>query len=290
VPYTGIGPMEATLDVTGPMTANVRDNALLLQVLAGSDGLDPRQKDIVVNDYSAGLGKGVKGLRIGVVKEGFGHHNSQADVDARVRDAAKRFSDLGASVEEVTIPLHSHGYAIWAAIRGDPAAPIWLAMNGGGAGHEGLHLTSLMQAVSAWRQKPDDFVDTVKIAAIFSRYAFDKYGGHFYAKAQNVRRRLRAIYDAELARYDLLLMPTVPFKAPPIPGPNASPQEITRESWGPTRNTCPFNVTGHPAISIPCGLSDGLPIGVMLVARHFDEATIYQAAEAFEASGDWKTF
>jgi amidase len=93
-----------------------------------------------------------------------------------------------------------------------------------------------------------------------------------------------------LQAHDLLLMPTTVMKAQPIPGPNASAEEITRRSWEPTRNTCPFNVTGHPAISIPCGIEDGRPIGVMLVGRHWDEATIYRAAAAFERSGDWMTF
>ena len=93
-----------------------------------------------------------------------------------------------------------------------------------------------------------------------------------------------------MASYDLLLLPTCVMKATPLPAPDAGPEEITRRSWEPIRNTSPFNVTGHPAISIPCGMEDGRPIGMMLVARHFDEATLYRAAAAFEASGDWTTF
>ena len=141
-----------------------------------------------------------------------------------------------------------------------------------------------------WREHADEFADTLKIASIFSRYTLDRYGGHYYAKAQNLRRRLRAAYDAALESYDLLLLPTTVMKATPIPGQDASPQEITRRSWEPTRNTCPFNVTDHPAISIPCGMEDGRPVGLMLVGRHFDENTIYRAAHAFEQSGDWTTF
>jgi amidase len=129
----------------------------------------------------------------------------------------------------------------------------------------------------------------VKIALLFGKYTFGRYGGRYYAKAQNLRRRLRAAYDAALASHDLLLMPTTVMKAQPIPGPGAAPEEITRRSWEATRNTCPFNVTGHPAISIPCGMEDERPIGAMLVGRHWDEATIYRAAAAFESSGDWRT-
>ncbi len=290
VPYTGIAMLEATLDTCGPMTANVADNALLLEVIAGPDGIDSRQRGAPAGRYTEALTSGVAGLRIGVVKEGFGHPNSEPDVDLRVRDAAKRFAELGATVAEVSIPMHLSGPAVWAGIRGDGAAITLLEMHGVGLGHEGLYLTSLNEAAKRCDRNADRFADTLKVASIFSRYTIDTYGGYFYAKAQNIRRRLRAAYDAGLAQHDLLIMPTVPMKATPIPQPGASPQEITRRSWEGTRNTCPLNVTGHPAISIPCGMEDGRPIGLMLIGRHYDEATIYRAAAAFEASGDWTKF
>ncbi len=287
VPYTGIAPLEITLDTCGPMTANVRDNALLLEVIAGPDSIDSRQRGVPAGRYTDALDGGVEGLRIAVLKEGFGHPNSEPDVDARVRAAAGRFAKLGAKVEEISLPAHAHGFPVWAAIRGDAACVTLLEMNGAGINHEGLYVTSLMRKAMAWRGRADDFADTLKIATIFSKYTLDRYGGHYYGKAQNIRRRLRATYDGALSGHDLLLLPTVPMKATPIPKKGATPQEITRRSWEPTRNTCPFNVTGHPAISLPCGMEDGRPIGLMLVARHYDEATIYCAAAAFERSGDW---
>jgi amidase len=290
VPYTGIAPLEITLDTCGPMTATVRDNALLLEVIAGPDGIDSRQRGVPPGRYTDALDQGVKGLRIGVLTEGFGHANSEPDVDAHVRDAAQRLAKLGAIVDDVSVPTHGLGFAIWAAIRGDAACVTLLEMNGAGIGHEGLYVTSLIDAAMAWRQQADKFADTLKIASIFSKYTLARYGGRYYAKAQNLRRRLRAAYDAALATHDLLLLPTVPMKAAPIPGADATPQEITRRSWEPTRNTCPFNVTGHPAISLPCGMEDGRPIGAMLVGRHYDESTIYRAAAAFEGSGNWTTF
>src|SRR5215467_8330942 len=292
VPYTGIAPLEITLDTCGPMTGNVRDNALLLEVIAGPDGIDSRQRGVPgPGRYVDALDGGVAGLRIGVLREGFGHPNSETDVDAKVRAAAQRLAGLGAVVDEVSVPMHGGlGFAIWAAIRGDAACVTLLEMNGAGIAHEGLYVTSLLDRAMAWRAHADEFADTLKIASIFSKYTLDRYGGHYYAKAQNLRRRLRAAYDAALATHDLLLLPTVPMKAPPIPGKDASPQEITRRSWEPTRNTCPFNVTGHPAISVPCGMEDSRPIGLMLVGRHYGEETIYRAAAAFERSGDWTTF
>ena len=176
------------------------------------------------------------------------------------------------------------------AIRGDAACVTLLEMNGFGIGTEGLYPLSVIEAAMKWRDHADEFADTLKIATIFSKYTLDRYGGHYYGKAQNLRRRLRAAYDAALQKYDLLLLPTTVMKATPIPGKSASPQEITRRSWEGTRNTCPFNATGHPAISIPCGMEDGRPIGLMLVGKHWDERTIYRASEAFEKSGDWMKF
>jgi amidase len=272
------------------MTADVADNALLLEVIAGPDGLDSRQRGTAPARYTDALTAGIADLRIAVVNEGFGHPNSEADVDACVREAGKRLAKLGTVVEDVSIPMHRFGFPIWAAIRGDAACVTLLETSGAGIGHEGLYLTSLMQAAMAWRERADEFADTLKIACIFSKYTLGRYGGRYYGKAQNLRRRLRASYDAVLANHDLLLMPTVPMKATPIPAKGASPQEITRRSWEPTRNTCPFNVSGHPAISLPCGIEDGRPIGMMLVGRHYDEQTIYRAAAAFERSGDWTKF
>ncbi|HLN38544.1 MAG TPA: amidase [Xanthobacteraceae bacterium] len=289
VPYTGIAPLEMTIDACGPMTATVRDNALLLEVIAGPDGIDSRQRGVAAGRYTQALDGGVKGLRIGVLKEGFGLHNSEPDVDARVRDAARRFASLGATVEDVSLPEHTQGFPVWAAIRGDAACVTLLEMNGAGINHEGLYVLSLMEAAMAWRKRADDFADTIKIASIFSKYTVQRYGGRYYGKAQNIRRRLRAAYDAALATYDLLLLPTTPMKATPIPQRGATPQEITRRSWEATGNTCPFNVTGHPAISLPCGMEDERPIGMMLVGRAYDEATIYRAAAAFERAGDWTT-
>ena len=290
VPYTGIAPLEITLDTCGPMTANVRDNALLLEVIAGPDGIDSRQRGVQPGRYTDAVDGGVKSLRVGVMKEGFGHPNSEPDVDAHVSDAAQRLAKLGAVVEQVSVPMHALGFPVWSAIRGDAACVTLLEMNGAGIAHEGLYVTSLLDHAMGWRGRADEFADTLKIASIFSAYTLDRYGGHYYAKAQNLRRRVRAAYDAALMAHDLLLMPTVPMKATPIPGKGATPQEITRRSWEPTRNTCPFNVTGHPAISLPCGMEDGRPVGLMLVGRHYAEETIYRAAGAFERSGDWTTF
>jgi len=114
------------------------------------------------------------------------------------------------------------------------------------------------------------------------------YRGHYYAKAQNLVRRLRAAYDAALASYDLLLMPTLPLTATPLPDANAPIAEILQRAFEMLPNTSPFDCTHHPAMSIPCGFADGLPVGMQLIGKMYDEATIYRAAAAFEAAANWK--
>jgi amidase len=104
----------------------------------------------------------------------------------------------------------------------------------------------------------------------------------------NITRRLTAAYDAVLAEHDLLLMPTTPLKATPLPGPQASREEYVGKAFKLGSNTLPFDIPHHPAMAVPCGMSDGLPVSVMLVGKHFDEPAIYKAAYAFEQAGDWK--
>ena len=286
VPYTGIMPIELTLDHTGPMTATVEDNALLLEVLAGPDGLDPRQYGAGTKPYREALGRGTKGLRIAVVEEGFGHPQSQAASDDRVRAAAERFKSLGAVVEKVSIPMHRLGPAIWLPIAAEGATMQMMLGNGFGFNWQGLYVTSLLDFHSAWRERADELSDSLKNTMLLGHYMVTRHRGHYYAKAQNLVRPLRAAYDAVLARYDLLLMPTLPMTATPLPESDAPTSEILQRAFEILPNTASFDCTHHPAMSLPCGMVDGLPVGMMLVGKMFDEETIYRAAAAFEAGVD----
>jgi amidase len=288
VPYTGVMPIEATIDHAGPMTTTVADNALLLEVIAGPDGLDPRQYNVRVDRYTAALGRGVAGMRIGVLVEGFGHANSEPDVDAKVRDAANRFRALGAHVEDVSVPMHLDGAAIWTPIALEGLMAQMMHGNGMGFNWEGLYTTSLLDAHANWRSRANELSRTLKVSMFAGEYFIRQYRGHFYAKAQNLARQLRGSYDEALSRYDLLLLPTLPMKATPIPPQNAPLALWCQRGFEMLANTCPFDVSGHPAMSIPCGLSQGLPVGAMLVAKHWGESTIYRAAHAFEQSADWR--
>ena len=288
VPYTGIMGIETTIDHTGPLTADVASNALFLETLAGEDGLDSRQRVPSVECYTDVLGRGANGLRIAVVKEGFERYDSEADVDATVRAAARRFESLGASVTEVSIPMHSTGLAIWGAIGVAGMYHTMFKGYGFGQGSTGVYPTSLIDTLAAATDRTHEFPRTIRFGLLLGCYADRNYGGHFHAKAQNQRRTLRLAYDAVLADHDLLLMPTTPMKTSKIPAPDASFTEVMRHCWEPITNTCPFDVTGHPAISVPCGLADQRPVGLQLIGKHFDESSVYRAAHAFEQSGDWE--
>jgi amidase len=290
VPYTGIMPIEIFVDHTGPITRSVADNALLLEVIAGDDGYDPRIKAPKLHPYSRALEGGVKGMKIGLVKEGFGHPNSEKAVDEKVREGARRLADLGAKIEEVSIPMHLLGPAIWTPIGTEGLTQTMMYGDGYGVSRDDLYSVALMDFHRGWRMRANELSETTKAFLLLGTYAREYYGSRYYGKAVNIVRRLRAAYDQELARYDLLLMPTLPVKATPLPGPEASREEYIQRALEMIGNTSPFDLTHHPAMSIPCGMVDGLPVGLMLIGKHFEEPTIYRAAYAFEQSGDWKKF
>ena len=288
VPYTGIMPIEPTIDHAGPITANVRDNALLLEVIAGEDGLDPRQYCPKVDRYTQAVGMGAAGMRIGIVKEGFGRPESEADVDQKVQAAAEKFRGLGAMVEEVSIPMHLTGAAIWTPIALEGLTDIMMHGNGFATGWKGLYVTSLLDYHSNWRARANELSKSLKISMFVGEYMQKQYRGHYYAKAQNLSRLLRQAYDDALSRYDVLLMPTTPMKSQPIPAADDPLAIQIQRAFEMVGNTCPFDTSGHPAMSVPCGLSQGLPVGMMLIGKHYQESTIYRAAGAFESLGDWR--
>jgi amidase len=285
VPYTGVFPIELTLDHVGPIARSAADCALLLEVIAGPDGLDPRQSAGVRTEaYTQALTEDAGGLRIGVVREGFAWPGvSEPDVDAMVRDATQHLSRAGAAVSEISIPLHRDGIHIWNPIAVEGATMLMVSGNGMGTNWKGHYLTALLDFYGRSRRtRGNDLSETVKLVVLLGQYMQDNYHGRYYAKAQNLARLLRAAYDEALRGVDLLLMPTTPMKATRIPAPDASREEYVARALEMIPNTCPFDVTGHPAMNVPCGLSDGLPVGMMLVGRHGEDGTVLRAAHAFE--------
>jgi amidase len=282
VPCTGNLGMEYSLDHVGPLTRTVADNALLLEVIAGPDGLDSRQGDCKVDRYTGDLGSGAKGLRIGLLEETFGLPQSDTRTDAAVRDALASFTKLGAEVEAVSVPLHRYGGSIWMPRAAEGCLATMFYGNGFGFGPTGVYLPSAMQRQAMWRTQSDRLADTVKLGMLVGEYMSRAYGGRYYGRAHNLARLLSDSYDQALARVDILVSPTLPFPPPPQPAANATREEVVSAAFGMTINTAPFNATGHPSMSMPCGWIDGLPVGLMLTGRRFNERLLYRAASALE--------
>lgn len=287
VPYTGVFPIELTLDHTGPIARTAADCALLLEAIAGPDGLDPRQSGGVRKEaYTKMLTGDARGLRLGVVREGFGWPNSEPDVDKMVRDAAQRLTRAGASVSEVSVPLHQDGIHIWNAIAVEGATMLMVSGNSMGTNWKGHYTTSLLDFYGRSRRaRANDLSETVKLVVLLGQYMQDNYHGRYYAKAQNLARVLREAYDEALKNVDLLVMPTLPLKATLLPAANASREDYVARALEMIANTCPFDVTGHPAITVPAGMSAGLPVGMMLIGRHWEDGTVLRAADAFQKLG-----
>ncbi len=288
VPYTGIMPVEQTIDHVGPLTKTVADNALLLEILAGEDGLDPRQYKPRTFRYTEALGRGAHGLKIGILKEGFHRPESEADVDQKVLAAADRFRELGARVDEISIPEHNLAVDCWTAITVEGLQDMMMHGNSAGTNYRGLFLPSMSDHMAQWRNRADELSHSLKTCMFLGEYFQDQYRGRFYGKAQNLMRKVNARYAAALRNYDILLMPTVPMKPQEIPPADCSISLYVQRAFEMIGNTAPFN-GGLPAMNVPCGLSEGLPIGMMLVGPNYGEMKIYQAAHAFEQSGDWRT-
>ena len=287
VPYTGVMPVEQTIDHVGPVTANVADNALLLEVLAGEDGLDPRQYNPQVFRYTEALGRGAQGLRIGILKEGFHRPESEPDVDQKVLAAAEKFREMGARVEEISVPEHHTAVDCWTAITVEGLQDGMMHGNSAGSNYRGLFLPSMIDHMAQWRSRADELSHSLKVCMFLGEYFQTQYRGRFYGKGQNIMRKVNQRYTEALKQYDLLLMPTLPMKAQEIPPPDCSISLYVQRAFEMIGNTAPFN-GGLPAMSIPCGLSEGLPIGMMLVGPSYGELKIYQAAHAFEQYGDWR--
>ncbi|QTI71443.1 amidase [Gordonia polyisoprenivorans] len=285
VPYTGAFPIERTIDHLGPIAPTVEDAALMLSVLAGSDGHDPRQAgDVVVADYVSGLARGIGGVRIGVVEQGFGQASSQPEVDATVRAAVQQCSDAGAIVESVSIPWHLDAFHIWNVIATDGAAYQMLDGNGYGLNAGGLYDPEQMEFFARQRvRNADQLSETVKLVALCGYHGVSELAATVYAKARNLVPIARAAYDDALAEYDVLVMPTVPYAATELPDlASIDRGTYLTKALGMVVNTAPFDVTGHPALSVPAGLVDGLPVGMMIAGKHHDDATVLRVGHAFE--------
>jgi amidase len=292
VPYTGIMGIDATFDHAGPISRGVGELARVMDAIAGADPSDPRQqRPIPVEDYGeacATAPDSLAGLRLGIVGEGF---SELVGIDRGVADAVRetvtRLERLGAVAEPVSIPEHvSFGDVAFAGfVEGMTAL-----MTGGGNGYHwaGRYDPELALAVGeGFAQRADQLSPQVKATLALGLYLRRTYYGSLYARAQNARAKLRAGYDRALAGVDLLLMPTTP--GPPHEHlPDLPVTERVLRGWALLANTIPTDMSGHPAITIPTAQADGLPVGVMLIARPFEDASLIRAAATCERALGWR--
>jgi len=265
VSRAGVLPLAWSLDHVGPMCRSAADCALMLGVMAGYDPRDQTTSVLPVPDYMAALTGSVKGLRVGVLRAGFVEAAGSAQRQA-VEEAVKTLEGLGAAVQDVELKtVAASAAAAFAVISAESYA---------------YHETWLKSRAPEY---DPEVVDRLRVGAFVS--------GSDYLKGQRARALVRDEVDQVLARLDVLVAPTTPIAATE---PNQRHVDIggVRESVRPSlvRFTRPFNVSGHPVASVPCGFTpESLPIGLQIIGRPFDEATVLRFADAYQRATDWHT-
>ena len=229
----------------------------------------------------------LRGIRIGILTEAFGTAGHEPDVDQAVRRAAKDLTKLDATVRDVSFPDHlKAGPIVWGVF----AEGVTATFQGNGQGYhwDGAYNPVLADAFGRGIQQNGNAMPLqAKFNLMLGTYMRQTYHGKFYAHAQNLRRELRAGYDRLLQSVDVLLMPTTPMKAHKY-NPNQTPEELVLAGWNMVANTAPFNMTGHPAVSVPCSNVASLPVGMMLVGRKFEDQKLLAVADAYQRAFDRK--
>jgi aspartyl-tRNA(Asn)/glutamyl-tRNA(Gln) amidotransferase subunit A len=269
----GVTPLAWSLDNAGPMTKSVEDNALVLGVIAGADPKDRMCSDHRVDDYRRNLRAGIRGLRIGLPKNYFLEYATR-DVGDAVREAAHMLERQGASLHEVELPHLKYTIgAETAIIYAEPLA---------------YHQKYLR------RGRHSDYTDLSKASWDAARFVT----GSDYVQAQRVRRFMIRDFEKAFEQVDVVFAPGMPVEANTIAEDLLTDKFPTRETLAGTvtlweiigRMTNPANLTGVPALVLPCGFSaSGLPLSLQIMGRHFDETTVYRVSAAYEQATDWHT-
>lgn len=281
VPYTGSVGLEHTIDHPGPMGPDVETVARVLSVIAGSNERDLRRSSPVpVEQYEEALDGDISEYKIGILQEGFEHEDANPAVNERVRDAIEVLGESGVTIEDVSLPLHADARAIHSVCAAEGLVAS-MASEGLGHGWRGWYDTTWVDAFGKFRRvQSDDFPAALKLSLLMGAYTGEEYHSRYYASGMNLVLELTERYDDLLSGYDVLAMPTTGHTAPEH-DPNRTEFERLREVET-IANTASFNRTGHPALSVPAGDVDGLPVGLMLVGSRFDDATVLNVGYALE--------
>ncbi|KAI1204606.1 amidase signature enzyme [Annulohypoxylon truncatum] len=311
VPYTGILGLDATIDHAGPLAKNVRDCALLLEAVAGSDGWDDRQPSIglegdklkfvapVDTVLTKETSKMLEGVKIGVLNEGFEVPGQDPNVVESVRSAIDKFKSLGAEVVPMSVPVHKDGPLLWTCAL--PLSGGRQSLLGDLDGRKQLYFTDRADLVGPkLTQRQFDALGP-GASNLYLGYLWiqEKYGAKVQGQAMNLLKAVNDAYEKALKEFDVLVMPTLPYPAPklPEPGSDEGPLNFLARTTGLIANTCPFNNSGHPAISLPVGFvparedpSLKLPTAMQIVGRKFADVDCLKVAAAWERAFDWKKF
>ena len=271
----GLVAFASSLDQIGPLTRTVEDNAYLLSAIAGHCEMDSTSANVNQTDYTQALTGDIKGLKIAVPKEYFGEGISEG-VKENIRAAIKKLESLGATVDEVSLPNSKYALATYYLLASSEASSNLARFDGirYGVRAEADALEDVFKYSRA-----QGFGDEVKRRIMLGTYALSSgYYDAYYKKAQQARTLIKQDFDQVLANYDVIIGPTAPTPAFELGAQNDDPVTM----YANDILTIPINLAGVPAISVPAGLVDGLPVGLQIIGKHFDEATIYRAAHAFE--------
>ena len=285
VPAFGLSYLDHTLDEVCPMAKSVREVALTLEAIAGEDPRDPQwvRGPIRVENYSKALQEDVSGLRLGVIKESMEWDQSEPDVGQAVWKAAGKLRAYGASVEEVSIPWWKDAWPVLLSIIGHSLSAM-VESNLEGYWRGGMCDPDWQEAFGkARRAGSDGFPPLLKVWMVMGKYLRREYRSVYFSKAQNLRHTMIRKLDDVFEAYDVLATPTTPLKAIRLARSSRTGSWEGRGSIEMNRNTCPLNVTGFPALSVPCGFGDnGLPIGLQLISRRFHESVLFRVASQVE--------
>jgi aspartyl-tRNA(Asn)/glutamyl-tRNA(Gln) amidotransferase subunit A len=273
----GLVAFASSLDTVGTFTRSVPDAAALLGALAGKDHRDATSLDVEPPNYVRALGEGVQGLRVGVTAQGFGE-GVAPDVAASVRASVERLGDLGAKVAEVSLPHTDYGLSAYYLISASEASSNLARYDGV---RYGLRVDGDDSIQMMFRTRGAGFGAEVKRRIMLGTYALSAgYYDAYYGQAQKVRTLIIRDYEQAFAEFDVLISPTSPTTAFPIGEKADDPMAMYLNDMF----TIPANLAGVPAMSLPCGLdSNGLPIGLQLIAPVLQEATLLRAAAALES-------
>ncbi len=285
VPYTGAMAFTAVQDGLGPLTRTSELAARVMAELDRPDGRDLRQcLPAPGPDWLSGLHDGVRGLRIGLVRESFGVPGlSEPAVDDTVRAACDRLAAAGASVREVSVPVHTRGGALAMVIITHAGVRDMLAGNLGSAQSSLDGDPDLVSHVATRRAAhPKWLADTVRFSSAAGTHPGDRAPGWHLAAAMRLAAHLTAAYDRALSEVDVLVTPTVPYLPRVLPDDATSREDWIGSALDMVVNTSPFNVTGHPATSVPAGLVNGLPVGMQVIAARGADPLCLRVAQAME--------